>query len=882
MYFFRAFLKSLCTKKNWEKPLANQPRRKGSLEVQLMSLDKRENLNPTPEPGVTEINTSLERLSTTALTLPTNSLAAVVLTWRYCLTTALETRTIIYRKMALKRNFPEAPEASAKIPKLAESKVDYLLPIEFVSSGSCPCIIQITAALFCVKERKSLFQCSVSVGNSNSQPSTGNHFTVTSFQEALTELTLSVERHCPLSDVTMLTKGHKGIRNGLHHEMIHARVKQSISANSFWWKYFEIEQFSPNDDCNKARTPLTTVEWMCKVVEKYLLEGDPFGKPQQIKPLYIHAIIPERTVISPGTVAEMHQLPWTATPYTIAVFFRGLNIRPGGIAIKIAEGRRSNTAYIAFESNLDAQLACERTTQEDYDVLANLEMSSLNQNNRPNSVQIAMASEALFLQYAECRYPDIANFLQQLTDEKQIVVRIRGLPYTTKKSDILKFFKQVDAKILNEENGIFFATHADCRPTGDAFVLFVDNLNADRALTRHRNYLGQRYVELFKASPSEAVQVCQSAQKIGISGSNMIPGLVNKLFRPQSAGLTIPDPISTIPINSAITTAPISVTGLPGNLTLQNITAGLINPFLINPSLLTMPLTANIPMMSELNDPTDPKSLFPRPLPPGGARFILQIMDLPATYSRQDMRLFLGMDMFAKIYRMCKITTCLTDDSWLLLFAEFDDAVWAMEQLIRRPPVMGVLPRFILFEIDSRDFQLNLVRSSQMPRHFLSTRVLNMQMQVDSSIRQSVPQVSGQVGFETQLMSTTAASVSTSSLFPQQSLQQLPLRLTLDTNVNLSDFANSCILQLTGLPRNVTQQELTSLYAPITSLISSSPQFLPLPPNGQETTLTYLAIFANRTDAALALTHCRLGTLRDNTFIVLTTPTGLPSPSQYS
>lgn len=99
----------------------------------------------------------------------------------------------------------------------------------------------------------------------------------------------------------------------------------------------------------------------------------------------------------------MHQLPWTATPYSIAVFFRGLNIRPGGIAIKITDGRRSNTAYVAFESDLDAQLACERTTQEDYDILACLEMATLNQSNRPSSVQISMASEVLFLQYAVCK-----------------------------------------------------------------------------------------------------------------------------------------------------------------------------------------------------------------------------------------------------------------------------------------------------------------------------------------------------------------------------------------------------------------------------------------------------------------------------------------------
>lgn len=35
------------------------------------------------------------------------------------------------------------------------------------------------------------------------------------------------------------------------------------------------------------------------------------------------------------------------------------------------------------------------------------------------------------------RIPEVANFLQQLTDERQIVVRVRGLPYATKKSDIV-------------------------------------------------------------------------------------------------------------------------------------------------------------------------------------------------------------------------------------------------------------------------------------------------------------------------------------------------------------------------------------------------------------------------------------------------------------
>lgn len=71
----------------------------------------------------------------------------------------------------------------------------------------------------------------------------------------------------------------------------------------------------------------------------------------------------------------------------------------------------------------------------------------------------------------------------------------------------MDFFDQVHATILNDARGIYLVNYADRRPTGDAFVIFIDDENANRALTRHRNYLGQRYVELFKASPSEQVQV---------------------------------------------------------------------------------------------------------------------------------------------------------------------------------------------------------------------------------------------------------------------------------------------------------------------------------------------------------------------------------------
>ncbi|VDN10014.1 unnamed protein product [Dibothriocephalus latus] len=109
--------------------------------------------------------------------------------------------------------------------------------------------------------------------------------------------------------------------------------------------------------------------------------------------------------------------------------------------------------------------------------------------------------------YAYSTLPEVAEFLKQHNGEEQIIVRMRGLPFTAKKQDIIDFFCGVQADILGGSDGIFFVNYGGKRPTGDAFVIFPSGEIADRGLALHKCYLGQRYVELFKASPSELVQV---------------------------------------------------------------------------------------------------------------------------------------------------------------------------------------------------------------------------------------------------------------------------------------------------------------------------------------------------------------------------------------
>lgn len=52
-----------------------------------------------------------------------------------------------------------------------------------------------------------------------------------------------------------------------------------------------------------------------------------------------------------------------------------------------------------------------------------------------------------------------------------------------------------------------FVHYPDGRSTGDAFVLFGDEDEANKALKKHREIMGTRYIELFKSTTAEVQQV---------------------------------------------------------------------------------------------------------------------------------------------------------------------------------------------------------------------------------------------------------------------------------------------------------------------------------------------------------------------------------------
>jgi len=92
---------------------------------------------------------------------------------------------------------------------------------------------------------------------------------------------------------------------------------------------------------------------------------------------------------------------------------------------------------------------------------------------------------------------------QELGGQGGNILRLRGLPFSCKAAEVAEFL----ADFAIEESQVLFTMSPEGRPSGEAYVTFHSNEDAERALSeKQRQHMGSRYVELFKASKDEWVQ----------------------------------------------------------------------------------------------------------------------------------------------------------------------------------------------------------------------------------------------------------------------------------------------------------------------------------------------------------------------------------------
>ncbi|XP_048338676.1 G-rich sequence factor 1 [Sphaerodactylus townsendi] len=127
------------------------------------------------------------------------------------------------------------------------------------------------------------------------------------------------------------------------------------------------------------------------------------------------------------------------------------------------------------------------------------------------------------------------------------LIRAQGLPYSCTEEDVLNFF--AGSKIRNGVHGIHFLLNRDGKRRGDALVELESEQDVQKALEKHRRYLGQRYVEVFEIHNEDVEAIMKSLQSSSASVTN--DGVVRLRGLPYScieadiseffSGLTIVD-----------------------------------------------------------------------------------------------------------------------------------------------------------------------------------------------------------------------------------------------------------------------------------------------------------------------------------------------------
>ncbi|KAG0467849.1 hypothetical protein HPP92_017177 [Vanilla planifolia] len=196
----------------------------------------------------------------------------------------------------------------------------------------------------------------------------------------------------------------------------------------------------------------------------------------------------------PFPVVRLRGLPFDCTEAEVIDFFRGLDLLD--ILFVHKGGRFTGEAFCVLAYPLQVDFAIQRNRQnigrryievfrskrqEYYNAIAH-EISDFRVGS-----PIRGASRE--------KSPDYGKDLIEHTG----ILRMRGLPYSAGKEDVLDFFKDYE---LSEDH-IHIILNADSRPTGEAYVEFA-NADASRAaMVKDRMTLGSRYIELFPSTAKE-------------------------------------------------------------------------------------------------------------------------------------------------------------------------------------------------------------------------------------------------------------------------------------------------------------------------------------------------------------------------------------------
>lgn len=192
-------------------------------------------------------------------------------------------------------------------------------------------------------------------------------------------------------------------------------------------------------------------------------------------------------------VLRLRGLPFSATKEDIINFFKDFALSEDKVhLIANSEGRPAGEAFVEFASPEDSKTA----------------MSKDRMTLGYRYIELFPASREELEEASSRGRLMSKSFEGKDTTEPTPVLRMRGLPFSAGKDDILDFFKNFTLS----EDSIHITFNFEGRPTGEAFVEFASEEDAKSALAKDRMTLGSRYIELFQSSPEELNEAVSRAR----------------------------------------------------------------------------------------------------------------------------------------------------------------------------------------------------------------------------------------------------------------------------------------------------------------------------------------------------------------------------------
>uniref|UniRef100_A0A8C5VV14 RRM domain-containing protein n=1 Tax=Microcebus murinus TaxID=30608 RepID=A0A8C5VV14_MICMU len=176
-----------------------------------------------------------------------------------------------------------------------------------------------------------------------------------------------------------------------------------------------------------------------------------------------------------GFVVKVRGLPWSCSADEVQRLFSDCKIHNGSQGIRFIytrEGRPSGEASVELESEDEVKLALKK----DRETMGHRYVEVFKSNNVEMDWML--------------KHTDMAN---------DGFVWLRGLPFGCTKEEIVQFFSGLEIM----PNGITLPVDFQGRSTGEAFMQFASQEIAEKALKKHKERIGHRYIEIFKSSRAE-------------------------------------------------------------------------------------------------------------------------------------------------------------------------------------------------------------------------------------------------------------------------------------------------------------------------------------------------------------------------------------------